>query len=782
MGKRSFDCTRIDWQDKLVNDLIGAESGYNFQTPASSFARMDPWILGGSSSATCMCSASDPNCTRLDSSGTTCLVCETSQKCSEDAVEFGINFFKIHTLDLKSSALSISAWVRQEWYDHRLSYDYQCFGGLEYFDVIAEAGSLENSRIWTPDIELYNAEEPIWQGSLPARLATVWACWDQKPSRGGCGKIFWSRPGLLKALCQFNGLMDFPYDVLSCDLEFASWSLDGRVQDILPRAKDGGMTWVDDPNTNQVAGLTAGSKWQDYRFSNISAKRVVVVYDCCPNSPYPTLLYTIKVTRARIFYILRLMLPTVCVTIFSFVAFFMEPNIGERLGYGMIIILAHVTNDAYADLYMPIADRLVYIDYVTLLSKLYALIALMETAIVLTIYHHKEDTVLEALAPTWMQNTFCSRRKRRRFDRRAEKRVQDVKVAKPENEYLHRRRLWQKAFYALDRDHTRSLSAAEIRHFTQLLLEHANIDDNSCLQNQKSNGCLEALSSSRNLMKKAANDDMEDLSMEDFIRFCEHHLATKIIGERTKNEEQTQLQKLEFVTHAFCEESHTKDMYIEGSWQRHALDVDRFARFLIPPIYLASLAWIVSRSSQDMEVFSEDPGAQVMFFASGVAVLIISLVMNELTRMFFKGSRRRSSGGPDLKHQYAGNGAHFDDDDDDDVEEGVRKEQPPSPPCSKRPPSPPVHSNWMPPPAPLASPQNAAHHHAPEGSLGLLQSEPHPVELACGSMQANGHNYGIPRKRLPPMSSGDDKIVPPCWANSDHPPSRHGAEPATYIA
>lgn len=776
-GKRALACTRIEWQDKLVHDLIGEGSGYNFQTPASSLTEMDPWILGGNSVATCMCSVNDPNCTRKDSNGTTCLVCETSQKCSEDAVEFGINFFKIHTLDLKSSALSISAWVRQEWYDRRLSYDYQCFGGLEYIDVIAEAGSLENSRIWTPDIELYNSEEPIWQGSLPARLATVWACWDQKPSRGGCGKVFWSRPGLLKALCQFDGLLDFPYDVLSCELEFASWSLDGRVQDVLPRAKDGGMTWVDDANATQMAGLTAGSKWQDYRITGISAKRAVVVYDCCPNSPYPTLLYTVKVERARIFYILRLMLPTICVTIFSFVAFFMEPNIGERLGYGMIIILAHVTNDAYADMYMPIANRLVYIDYVTLLSKLYALIALMETAVVLTIYHHKEESVLEAIVPTWMQNTFCSRQKRRRFERRAEKRVQDVKPAEPENEYLHRRRLWQKAFYALDRDHTRSLSPAELKHFTQLLLEHAYVEDpDACLQRLPSRRKLnEALRSSQNIMSTTAHDDMEDLSMEDFIRFCEENLATKVKGAKTLSNEETQLQKLEFVTHTFCEESQTKDLYIEGSWQRHALDVDRFARFVIPPIYLVSLTYIITRSSEDLEAFSHDGGLQTMFFASGVMFLIVSLVVNELTRLFFKRSRRTSRG-PDLNHLNAGNGAHS-----DDVEVGVRQEQPSSPPCSKRPPSPPDHSNWMQPPPPVASPSSvAAHHHAPEGSLGLLKS--HPVELACGSVQANDHNYGIPRKRLPPLSSGDDKTVPPCWVNTDQPLSRHGAEPPTYVA
>ena len=29
-----------------------------------------------------------------------------------------------------------------------------------------------------PDTEMYNAEEPIWQGSLKARMGMIYSCWD----------------------------------------------------------------------------------------------------------------------------------------------------------------------------------------------------------------------------------------------------------------------------------------------------------------------------------------------------------------------------------------------------------------------------------------------------------------------------------------------------------------------------------------------------------------------------------------------------------------------------
>ena len=68
--------------------------------------------------------------------------------------------------------------------DSRLSFDYQCYGGMDYIEVQAAAGTLENSLIWVPDIELYNNAEAIWgEAVLGARLASVYSCWDGAPNR-----------------------------------------------------------------------------------------------------------------------------------------------------------------------------------------------------------------------------------------------------------------------------------------------------------------------------------------------------------------------------------------------------------------------------------------------------------------------------------------------------------------------------------------------------------------------------------------------------------------------
>ena len=234
-----------------------------------------------------------------------------------------------------------AAWMRQIWTDPRLSFDFQCYGGMDYIEIQAQAGS-ENNRIWVPDIEMYNMEEPML--SLGWRLAMVYSCWDGKPSRGGCGYVFWSRPGLLKALCRYSGLVDFPLDRLGCKLEIAGWAIDGRYQDIVVRNSDGGYNYQNKPlgpgELTSIAGLTAGSSYQDYRIDHVSASRQVVFYDCCPQSPYPTLIYNLRFERSRNFYMEMLVIPQVVLVVLSFAEFVMDPETGERLGYGVTIILA----------------------------------------------------------------------------------------------------------------------------------------------------------------------------------------------------------------------------------------------------------------------------------------------------------------------------------------------------------------------------------------------------------------------------------------------------------
>jgi hypothetical protein len=117
---------------------------------------VDPRFYGGvdPERVHCRCKNEDPECER-PGPGEDCLVCVTEESCgSATDVQLSISFFKITNVDLRTSEMDASVWVRQIWTDPRLAFDYQCYGGQEYFEIHASAGSLGDSRIWTPDLEL----------------------------------------------------------------------------------------------------------------------------------------------------------------------------------------------------------------------------------------------------------------------------------------------------------------------------------------------------------------------------------------------------------------------------------------------------------------------------------------------------------------------------------------------------------------------------------------------------------------------------------------------------
>ena len=67
----------------------------------------------------------------MSADGTVCIYCETDDPCSDDNVQIGLNFFKLHDVNIRSSVMTVSVWLRLEWQDTRLAWDAQCYGGLD---------------------------------------------------------------------------------------------------------------------------------------------------------------------------------------------------------------------------------------------------------------------------------------------------------------------------------------------------------------------------------------------------------------------------------------------------------------------------------------------------------------------------------------------------------------------------------------------------------------------------------------------------------------------------
>jgi hypothetical protein len=85
-----------------------------------------------------------------------------------------------------------------------------------------------------------------------------------------------------------------------------------------------------------------GSSYQEYSIVGIDLTTVHYTYPCCPDDPpWPSLLYTIDLGRAALYYTLLTVVPGALLTYLAMAVFFMSPDVGERLSYGITIILAN---------------------------------------------------------------------------------------------------------------------------------------------------------------------------------------------------------------------------------------------------------------------------------------------------------------------------------------------------------------------------------------------------------------------------------------------------------
>ena len=85
------------------------------------------------------------------------------------------------------------------------------------------------------------------------------------------GTVYWSRPGVLELLCQFSGLVSFPYDELGCRIEIGGWILSGEHQGV--HAHNGVGAVLDKQEAS------ARTSYQELEFVSVISSEVVYACD-----------------------------------------------------------------------------------------------------------------------------------------------------------------------------------------------------------------------------------------------------------------------------------------------------------------------------------------------------------------------------------------------------------------------------------------------------------------------------------------------------------------------
>jgi hypothetical protein len=61
---------------------------------------------------------------------------------------------------------------------------------------------------------------------------------------------------------------------------------------------------------------------------------------CCPDEPYPDLIFYIYIRRRILYYLFNIILPCIWLSILSLVGFWLPPDSGEKITLGITVLLA----------------------------------------------------------------------------------------------------------------------------------------------------------------------------------------------------------------------------------------------------------------------------------------------------------------------------------------------------------------------------------------------------------------------------------------------------------
>lgn len=122
--------------------------------------------------------------------------------------------------------------------------------------------------------------------------------------------------------------------------------------------------------------------------------------------------YMLYVRRdARTFYMVVLWLPPIFLTVLALSTFWMSPEVGERLGYGITILLASQFGKAVVMEFLPVCKELLWIDIYLLFHEVITFCILVMSCVTMCAspaphtVHPAPHTQPFPLYPT---HTFCS--------------------------------------------------------------------------------------------------------------------------------------------------------------------------------------------------------------------------------------------------------------------------------------------------------------------------------------------------------------------------------------
>ncbi|XP_029860404.1 neuronal acetylcholine receptor subunit beta-3 isoform X3 [Aquila chrysaetos chrysaetos] len=225
---------------------------------------------------------------------------------SNDTIKvlFGLKISQLVDVDEKNQLMTTNVWLKQEWIDHKLSWNPEEYGGITAIRVPSES-------LWLPDIVLFENADGRFEGSLMTKVIVKYN-----------GVVTWTPPASYKSSCTMD-VTFFPFDRQNCSMKFGSWTYDGSMVDLI----------LVDENVDRKDFFDNG-EWEILNAKGMKGNRKDGLYS------YPFVTYSFVLRRLPLFYTLFLIIPCLGLSFLTVLVFYLPSDEGEKLSLSTSVLVS----------------------------------------------------------------------------------------------------------------------------------------------------------------------------------------------------------------------------------------------------------------------------------------------------------------------------------------------------------------------------------------------------------------------------------------------------------
>uniref|UniRef100_UPI00398E3E7F neuronal acetylcholine receptor subunit alpha-2-like n=1 Tax=Pristiophorus japonicus TaxID=55135 RepID=UPI00398E3E7F len=266
--------------------------------------------------------------------------------------------------------MTTNVWLKQEWYDYKLTWDPAEFDNVTSIRVPSE-------MIWIPDIVLYNNAD----GEFAVTHMT-------KAHLFSVGRIQWVPPAIYKSSCSID-VTFFPFDQQNCKMKFGSWTHDKSKIDLRSMDRD----------------VDLKDYWESGEWAIVNAVGIYnsKKYDCC-YEVYVDITYSFIIRRLPLFYTINLIIPCLLISCLTVLVFYLPSGCGEKITLCISVLLSLTVFLLLITEIIPSTSLVIpLIGEYLLFTMIFVTLSIVITVFVLNVHHRSPNT---HKMPRWVRKVF----------------------------------------------------------------------------------------------------------------------------------------------------------------------------------------------------------------------------------------------------------------------------------------------------------------------------------------------------------------------------------------